>query len=240
MVFDIDLIVVHFFKLITNYCGATAIVTKGEYPPMNDQAIISLLLFILSMLCLGIGIYAFYRYSETKSERLFAFGMSLVITAGGIMCGSLDQAHLLPLNFGWAWYAGSSSGYFLIFMSSILTSTEQFRNLKRWSLILAVLLITVLVLTPLLPAFPNIYVPVSLNILRTVICALGLLCYLRLYTSKGTRFSFLMLFTFLFLTVGFAILTPQLLDPTLSQLAIAGAVIRILGVGGLFTAFVTG
>jgi hypothetical protein len=207
---------------------------------MDGQAIISLLLFIFSTSCLATGIYAFYRYSETKSERLFAVGMSMVITSGGIMCGSVDQAHFFPINLGWAWYAGTSSGFFLLFVSSILASDEQFRSFKRWSFILALLLITLVAITPVLPAFPNPYVPLSLNICRTIICSLGFFRYIRLYTSQGTRFSFLMLFAFLSVTIGYAILIPQLLDPPLSGLAIAGAIIRIVGVGGLFAAFVTG
>jgi hypothetical protein len=208
---------------------------------MNISTLTGILLFIFSVLCLGTGIYAFRRYSLTQSERLFAVGLAMCITAVGIACGALDNLHALPsLNLGWAWYTGTSLGFFFLFLSSIMKSAEQFQFLKRWGIIAAAVLITVIVLTPVFPAYPNAYVPLTLNSLRTIACLLGFLRYVMLYTSKGTRFSLLMCLAFLFITVGYAILMPQLLDPTLVQLTAVGAFIRIIGAGVLFTAFVLG
>jgi hypothetical protein len=59
-----------------------------------------------------------------------------------------------------------------------------------------------------------------------------------LFTSKGKRFSFLMCIAFLFITAGYIILMPQILDPKLAQLMVVGAFIRIIGAGLLFAAFV--
>jgi hypothetical protein len=208
---------------------------------MNISTLTGILLFIFSVLCLGTGIYAFRRYSLTQSERLFAVGLAMCITAVGIACGALDNLHVLPsFNLGWAWYTGTSLGFLFLFLSSIMKSTDQFQLLKRWGVIAAAVLITVIVLTPVFPAYPNAYVPLTLNSLRTIACLLGFLRYVMLYTSKGTRFSLLMCLAFLFITVGYAILMPQLLDPTLVQLTAVGAFIRIIGAGVLFTAFVLG
>jgi len=207
---------------------------------MDVLVLSSILLFVFSMLSLGTGIYAFYKSSVTQSERLFVVGMSMIIAAMGILCGSINDSRLLPFNFGWAWYTGTSLGFFCLFLSSIMTSVEQFRMLKRWEIIMAALLITVLVLTPALPAYPNSYVPIFLNTIRTILCSLGLFRYLRLYTSKGTRFSLLMCLAFLFITIGYAVIIPQLLDPTLAVLLIVGVIIRILGVATLFAAFAIG
>ena len=208
---------------------------------MNVSTLTSILLFIFSILCLCTGIYAFRRYSVTQSERLFAVGLSMCITAVGIACGALNGSPLLPsLHLGWAWYIGTSIGFLFLFLSSVMKSTEQFQLLKRWGIIAVAVLITVIVLTPVFPDYPSPYVPLFLNACRTIVCFLGFLRYVMLYTSKGTRFSLLMCLAFLFITVGYAILMPQLLDPSLVQLTAVGAFIRIIGAGILFTAFVLG
>ncbi len=208
---------------------------------MNISVLTGILLFIFSLLCLCTGIYAFRKYSVTRSERLFAVGLSLCITAVGIACGAIDNLHILaPLHLGWAWYTGTFLGFFFLFLSSVMKSTEQFQLLKRWGIIAAAVLITVIVLTPVYPDYPNPYVPLTFNTFRTIVCLLGFLRYVMLYTAKGTRFSLLMCLAFLFITVGYAILMPQLLDPSLSQLTAVGAFIRIIGAGVLFTAFVLG
>jgi len=177
----------------------------------------------------------------TQSERLFAVGLSMCITAVGIACGALNGSPLLPsLHLGWAWYIGTSIGFLFLFLSSVMKSTEQFQLLKRWGIIAVAVLITVIVLTPVFPDYPSPYVPLFLNACRTIVCFLGFLRYVMLYTSKGTRFSLLMCLAFLFITVGYAILMPQLLDSSLSQLTAVGAFVRIIGAGVLFTAFVLG
>ncbi len=198
-------------------------------------------MLIFSLLCLGTGIYAFRRYSLTQSERLFVVGLAMCITAVGIACGAIDSLHIIPsLNLNWAWYAGTSLGFLCLFLSSVAKSNDQFQLLRRWNIIIAAVLIAVIALTSVFPIEPSGYVSVVLDSLRTIICLLGFLRYITLYTSKGTRFSLLMCLAFLFITIGYAILIPQLLDPKLDQLTAAGAFIRIIGAGVLFAAFVLG
>jgi hypothetical protein len=206
---------------------------------MNILVVTSVLLLVVALLCFGTGIYAFYKYSVTEDERLFVVGMAMIITAGGILCGAIDQAHLFSVNLGWAWYAGTSSGFFLLFLSSLTRSINHLHLLKRWEIVVAVLFVTLLGITPILPAFSDLYVPLSLSVCRVIICSLGFFRYAALYISKETRFGLIMLIAFLALTVGYAILIPQLFDPAFAALAIVGAVIRIVGVGMLLTAFVT-
>lgn len=208
---------------------------------MNISTLTGILLFIFSILCLATGIYAFRRYSLTQSERLFAVGLAMCITAVGIACGALDSLHAIPsFNLNWAWYTGTTLGFLFLFLSSMAKSTDQFQLLKRWGVIAAAVLITIIVLTPVFPAEPSGYVAVVLDSIRTIVCFCGFLRYVMLYTSKGTRFSLLMCLAFLFITVGYAILLPQLLDPTLNQLTVVGAFVRIIGAGVLFAAFVLG
>src|SRR5882762_1795360 len=125
---------------------------------MNVSTLTSILLFIFSILCLCTGIYAFRRYSVTQSERLFAVGLSMCITAVGIACGALNGSPLLPsLHLGWAWYIGTSIGFLFLFLSSVMKSTEQFQLLHRWGIIAVAVLITVIVLTPVFPDYPSPY-----------------------------------------------------------------------------------
>jgi hypothetical protein len=199
------------------------------------------LLFISGMSSLAVSIRAFYMYSVTQSQRLFTIGLSMAIAAIGIACSALNGSPFLPpMNLDWAWYAGTSVGFFFFFLSSLMKSDEQFGLLKRWEIIATALVITVIALTPVLPSFTNPLVPVGLDICRTIICSLCFFRYLILYTSKGTRFSLLMCLTFLFIAASYGILIPQLLDPNLAGLSIAGTVIRIIGDIILFVAFVVG
>ncbi|HWS84053.1 MAG TPA: hypothetical protein VN207_07310 [Ktedonobacteraceae bacterium] len=208
---------------------------------MSIPTITGILLLIFSILCLATGIYAFRRYSLTQSERLFAVGLAMCIAAVGIACGSLDSLRAIPsFNLNWAWYAGTTLGFLFLFLSSMAKSTDQFQLLKRWGVIAAAVLITVIILTPVFPADPSGYVAVILDTIRTIGCFCGFLRYVMLYTSKGTRFSLLMCLAFLFITVGYGILLPQLLDPALDQLTAVGVFIRIIGAGVLFAAFVLG
>ena len=208
---------------------------------MDISIVAGILLLIFSLLCLGTGIYAFRRYSLTQSERLFAVGLAMCITAVSIACGAIDSLHVFPAFYlNWAWYTGTSLGFLCLFLSSVAKSNDQFQLLKRWSIIIAVVLIAVIALTPVFPAEPSGYAAVVLDSLRTIVCLLGFLRYITLYTSKGTRFSLLMCLAFLFIAIGYAALMPQLFDPTWNQLIVVGAFIRIIGAGFLFTAFVLG
>ena len=208
---------------------------------MNISALTSVLLFIFSILCLGTGIYAFRRYSMTQSERLFAVGLAMCITAIGIACGALNGLPFLPpLNLNWAWYIGTFCGFFFLFLSSMMTSAEQFRLLKRWGIIAAAAVVIVIALTPVFPAFTNPFIPLLLNSFRIIACLLCFVRYVMLYTSKGTRFSLLMCLAFLFITVGYGILVPQILEPSLVAFTTIGAFIRIIGAAILFIAFILG
>lgn len=200
------------------------------------------LLFVISLLNLGTGIHAFRRYSTVQNERLFAVGIAMTITAIGAMCGALDHSFLLPsFHLDWAWYAGTTCGYFLLFLCSIMKSAEQFLVLKRWSIITAAVIVMIILLLPILPDdFEIPSVSIFLNCLRVTVCLLIFLRYLTLYIYKDMRFSLFMCLAFLFLAVGYAILIPQALDPIFIQLPIVDIVLRVIGSTILFVAFVKG
>lgn len=202
-----------------------------------------IILFILGAISLGTGIIAFRRYSMTRSERLFTVGMAMTIAAVGIVAGAIDKLPSLQfLHLDYAWYTGTSVGYFLLFLSSIMNSVEQFRLLKRSSIIAGAVVAAVIGLASVFPDIndkdPHVIIP--LNALRIVICSLGFFRYLMLYISKGTRFSLLLCLSFLFLAIGYAIIIPQVLDPISWQLPLVDGIIRMVGDALLFAAFVLG
>ncbi len=197
-------------------------------------------LLILSILCLGISIYVFYKYSLTLSDALFSLGLSMGTISIAIFCGYLNVVHLgnITINIGWVWYAGTSSALCFLFLSSIVASSQQMRLLKRWQIIATILFFVVLFLSPTYPPFPNALTPALLNLARPFFCGLAFFRYVMLYISKETRFSLVMSIGFLLLGIGFAMITPQLLDPSLVLITASGAILRIFGYCTLLYAYV--
>ena len=207
----------------------------------NISVLTTILLSIASLCWIGTAITAFRRYSVTQSERLFIVGVAMSMAAVGIMSSALDNIFTHAYALEWPWYFGTSVGYLLLFLSSIMQSNEQFRILKRWSIIAGAVVITMIALSTILPdVSQDRNFTILINALRAVICSLGFFRYLILYTSKGTRFSLLMCLTFLCLMVGYAIIIPQVLDPASWQLPLVDQLIRMAGDVLLFTAFILG
>ena len=152
---------------------------------MDFSLLSGTLLFISGVSSLAVSIRAFYMYALTQSQRLFTVGLAMALAAIGIACSGLNGSPLVgSMNLEWAWYFGTAVGFFFLFAGSLMTTEEQFILLKRWEIIAAVVIITLIVLTPVLPHFTNPVIPATINVFRTIICALGFFRYLMLYTSK--------------------------------------------------------
>jgi hypothetical protein len=196
-------------------------------------------LIVLSVICVGISIYAFYKYSLTLSDALFSLGLSMGTIAIAILCGYLNVVQIggVTLHVAWIWYAGTSIALCFMFFNSIVTSSEQLRLLKSWQIIATILFLVLLLLTPTFPAFPDALTPALLNLIRPFFCGLAFFRYVMLYISKETRFTLVMSIAFLLLGVGFAMITPQLLDPTLVLVTAIGAILRVIGYSALVLAY---
>ena len=200
----------------------------------------NLLLVFLSILCLAISAYIFYKYSLTMSDALFSLGLSIGTIAIAIFCGYANPLSLggMSLNVGWLWYVGTGSALCFLFLNSIVTSNEQLRLIKSWQIIATILFFVLLLLTPTFPPFPNALTPALLNLIRPFFCAIAFFRYVMLYISKETRFTLVMSIAFLLLGVGFAMVTPQLLDPALGMITAIGSIVRILGYSTLLFAYI--
>ncbi len=207
-----------------------------------DISLNNVLLLVTGLCCFGTGITAFRRYSMAKSERLFIVGIAIIIVAIGFISEALDSIFpLSPYALEWPWYFGTFIGYLLLFLSSIMNSVEQFRMLKRWSVIAVAAFVLSIILSTVFPHLDdNQSATVVMNIPRTIICSLIFFRYLMLYTSKGTRFSLLLCLAFLFIGIGYIAIIAQTLNVMFMQFPLIGTIIRISGDVLLFTAFVLG
>src|SRR5215472_17897665 len=158
---------------------------------MDTQSIANTLLLMVGIVSLLIAIRAFIAYVPSRNDMIFILGLAMASTALGIFCAYAGNIHLggIDYNTHWAWYAGTSSGALFLFLSSLVGSMEQLRLLRRWQVIATTLVLLVVILTPVLPAFPSPLVPVILNLVRTVLYAGCCVRYVVLHLSKKTRFS---------------------------------------------------
>ena len=198
-----------------------------------------LLLMILSLASLGLAGYAFYKYSLTRSDLLFIVGVSLSTIGVAIFFGYLNVVHLgeMTLNVSWLWHAGSSIGLLFLFLISVMKSNEQMRLLRRWQVFATLLFLILILFTPMLPAITDPQVPALVSLVRPVICTCAFLRYASLYFARETRFSLFMSLAFLLLGIGFGVVTPQLLDPSLAMLGSIGSVLRIAGYSMMIIAY---
>ncbi len=209
---------------------------------MNIQAIANLSLFPIGVVAIIIAIRAFYIYSLSRSDVLFILGFAMCSIAMAVFMSNIGDAHLVPYNTQWARYACSSSAALFIFLSSIVKTREQLKQLKRAQMIFAGLCVVVILLTPVLPPFSSPLIPATLNNIRTAIYGAALFRYAYLYLLKKSRFSLIMTCGFLLVVTGFILVTPQLLypNPTTAVLNITGSFIRVFGYSTLLVAYTFG
>src|SRR5579864_8922465 len=122
---------------------------------MDTQSIADTLLLLVGVISLVIAIRAFVVYVPSRNDMIFILGLAMASTALGIFCAYVGNIHLGGISFNtqWAWYAGTSSGALFLFLSSLVESMEQLRLLRRWQVIATTLVVLVVILTPVLPAF---------------------------------------------------------------------------------------
>jgi hypothetical protein len=205
---------------------------------MSISAIADLASLPVGLVCLTLSIRAFYLYAFSRSDVVFVIGFALGSISLAILFGITGEVHFINWNTDWARYTGSSSGALFIFLSSLVRSHEGMQQLRRWQIVVAMVFVCVVLLTPVLPPFPNPLVPAALNSIRTVLYGAAFIRYASLYAFKGTRFSLIMCIGFLLLVIGFALNTPHLLYPgRFTTMEITGAFVRIFGYSAVALAY---
>jgi hypothetical protein len=199
--------------------------------------LVAVLLFLAALL---ISIRAFYLYTLVHTPRLFVLTLSMGVIALTAADNVVANLIVLKFNTYWFLYIGQIVGYFFIWLSLMGSSDKYLQSVVRWQIVASVLVLGLLALAPVLPAFPNDIVRASLSGTRALMCLGVFFCYIVAFMEKETRFSFLMASAFLLLTFGqslgalkYFVSSPQILDST-------GDITRIVGLFLLFAAVLKG
>jgi uncharacterized membrane protein (UPF0182 family) len=209
---------------------------------MHSQELTDALLVIQIIITLLISIRAFFHYFKTRSGILFSVGLSMSTIAVGGICGLLGDTLLVNSSFNTLWfrYIGQTVSYLFIFLIGLPHAEGYVQHLKRWHVLITILLLGLLVGASYIPSSSD---PIVLTILsgsRSIVCFAILLNYAAIFVNKQTRFSFLMGQAFLFITVGIWIYTMEFLLPHFVYLDYIGDSIRIVGLVILLIALFVG
>jgi hypothetical protein len=204
---------------------------------MNNQALANFTFLVLGIVCFILAARALYVYKLSRSNYLFVIGVSMADIGIAIIVGYLQDIHLIAWNGHLSWYIGTIIGALFLVLGSWATSQQQINSIKRWLIILTALFFVQTLLTPIMPQFPNPYIPALLNITRTTIALIGSARYFTLYSSKRTRFTLLMSIAFLLIGSGFGVLTPAIFDSSLAIFLTIGYSSRIVGYSVLLMAY---
>jgi len=213
---------------------------------MDQNFVANILSITLFFVPLFVAIRAFALYRKTFSRRLLVLAIAMTIIALTAAAGFTgDNVTSITLNVDWFNYIGQTVSFLFIFLSLLLKQERSLRLLVGWHLLACVPLLLLLFLAPVLPPdFPNpIITKTLLSGSRGVICGLIFYYYMFAFTTKATRFSFLMGSAFLFLSVGYFIVILKYgnaSDPSATTIDRLGDITRISGSIALFIAVVRG
>lgn len=210
---------------------------------MDPNLIANALSLTLFFVALFISLRAFYLYIRARSRRLFILGLSMGVISLTAAAGFLgDNVTSINLNVDWFNYIGQTMSFLFILLSLFNYSEEYLHRLMRWQVVVSVLLLLLFLLAPILPAeFPNPAVTKSiLSGSRGLMCLVIFFSYFSAFMTKETRFSLLMSFAFLFLSIGYLMIIPKYSTPNLDLVDQLGDATRICGFVALLLSVLTG
>ncbi len=209
---------------------------------MSISTIATIMSVPIAIICLFISLRAFYVYNLSRNDMIFVLGLAMAVISTGTSVGLVGELHLggNMLSTDWARSFGACCGGLFIFLSSLVRSHEQMRQLRRWQVIATILFVIVVLLTPLYPPIKNPLVSFALNGSRMIIYSCAFVRYALLYKSKSTRFSLVMSIAFLVLVIGYGLNIPGIFQTQLAIITIAAATVRISAYLTLLTAYSMG
>ncbi len=192
---------------------------------------------LLALGGLSVSLRAFFLYRHLRSPRLFILGVVMGIIAC-TAAADFTSGLVTTLNTDWFLFLGQGISFGFLFLSLLRISDLSLRRLILWQMISASLLFFLLILAPILPAFPNIATTVILSGSRAAGCLLIFGYYATVFSSKGTRFSLLMGIAFALLSIGYfllllkyIIILPEggIVDQLADGLRIFGILVLLIG-----------
>lgn len=196
----------------------------------------------IAVICLFISLRSFYIYQLSRSDMIFVLGLAMAVISSGTFVGLVGELHIggNTLSTDWARSCAAYCGGLFIFLSSLVKSHEQMRQLKRWQIIATVFFVVIVLLTPLYPPIKSPLLSLTLNGIRMIIYSCAFVRYALLYLSKSTRFSLIMSISFLVLVIGYALNIPGIFQAQLAAFTILAATIRISAYVSLLVAYSIG
>jgi hypothetical protein len=218
-------------------------IVKRRVAIVSAEMITTVLNALLSAAFLIISLRAFFLYLSARSARLFILGlaMGMIALTAAADTFSSNNSSPLQLNTDWFLFIGQAVSFFFFFLSLVVNTSNHLRGLMRWHIVLSLFLLLLLVFSPLLPDMPSPLLRTTLSGSRCLICFVIFFYYVRVFTSKETRFAFLMNASFLLLSFGyFVLILASTLSANHALVDHVGDVMRICGGLLLFTAFMAG
>ncbi len=199
---------------------------------LDDNLIANILSITLFFASLFISLRAFSLYMQARTPRLLVLGLSMGIIALTAIASYIgDNVTTITFNVKWFQYIAQTISFLFILLSLLRSTKDYQRRIVRWQIIASLLLLLLLVLTPFLPAdFPDPKVTKTLlSGSRAVICLIIFFYYWITFTTKETRFSFLMSATFLLISIGYWMAIPKYFGPGMEQVDQMGDIVRTCG-----------
>lgn len=208
---------------------------------MDSQTITDILNVSLFVVFLLIAVRSFYLYVRIRSARLFMLGLSMgMIALTALADFSSAYITVVQLNIDWFLFLGQAISFTFILFSLMVIAEGRLRQLMLCHIVISLLLLLLLALTPFLPDFPNAIVKMVLSSSRGIVCLIIFFFYVSSFMTKETRFSLLMVASFLLLSLGYLVLLPKYVLPNQNLLDHIGDIMRVSGVVTLLSSFVTG
>jgi len=209
---------------------------------MDIRVIHNFLEVILIIVSSLIATRAFLLYVQIRGERIFIIGLAISIIALTSLVGLISDNSLFSIhyNVNWFKYTGQTTSFFFIFLSTIRSTDHYLRRVMHGHIAATSLLLLLLLLSPILPGFPDPITEAIFSGSRAVICFITFYCYVSLFVGKETRYTFLMGLAFLLMAFGYILLLPHLFIPQINSLGNTGNFVRSIGLGSLLIAMLRG
>ncbi|HLZ57415.1 MAG TPA: hypothetical protein VKR06_10750 [Ktedonosporobacter sp.] len=209
---------------------------------MDANQITTVLNAILSGIFLIISLRAFYLYIRVRSSRLFVLALSMatitLTTTFDTFGDSITRLTHIQLNTDWFLFVGQAIGFLFFFLSIVLQDQDRLRVLVRYQVAISMLVLLPLLFLPAIPALSNPLLRLTLSGSRSIICFTIFFYYVTIFTRKETRFSLLMIVSFLLLSFGYLVLLPTYLLPNQDVLDHIGDIVRICGLTLMLMGFI--
>ncbi len=200
---------------------------------LDDNLIGNILSITLFIASLFISLRAFSLYIQARTPRLLVLGLSMGMIALTAIASYIgDNVTTITFNVKWFQYIAQTISFLFILLSLLRNTDDYQRRIVRWHIIASLLLLLLLSLTPVLPKdFPDPAVTKTLlSGSRALICLIVFFYYWITFTTKETRFSFLMSAAFLLISIGYWMAIPKYFGPGMEQIDQMGDIVRTCGI----------